>query len=150
MSFLRSVPTTILRSQARATAFTTHQRLSISSMNATRSFHNHSSLRLPYKDDQDRKSLKPKSTEGTKSGTDNETAQSAAAFDGSKTSPEEAHDAAETESDGNSLDASGANQSKSKPLGGDGGGEMKSTTKGQNEKPSGHGSPQKSGKPPGA
>ncbi|KAJ4393668.1 hypothetical protein N0V93_002883 [Gnomoniopsis smithogilvyi] len=149
MASLRSV-STILRSQARPSTFTTRQQISITSINASRSYHNTSPLRLPYKDDQDRQSLKPKSTEGTKSGTDNETAQTDAAFDGSKTSPEEAHASAEKESDGNALDTSGANQSKSKPLGGEGGGEMKSTTKGQNDKPSGHGSPQKKGKLPGA
>ncbi|KAJ4419752.1 hypothetical protein N0V82_004795 [Gnomoniopsis sp. IMI 355080] len=149
MASLRSVPT-ILRSQARARTFTTRQRLSISSINATRSYHNTPSLRLPYKDDQDRESLKPRSTEGTKSGTDSDAAQTDAAFDGSKTSPEAAHESAEKEENGNSLDTSGANQSKSKPLGEEGGGEMKSTTKGQNDKASGHGSPQKKGKGPAA
>lgn len=152
MAFLRTVPT-VLRSQARtsSTFFSTRQQLSIPSIGgAIRSYHNTPSLRLPYKDDQDRESLKPRSTEGTKSGSDNETAQTDAAFDGSKTSPEAAHESAERESGGNPLDTSGANQSKSKPLGEEGGGEMKGTTKGQNSKASGHGSPQKKGKPTGA
>lgn len=151
MASLRTVPT-ILRSQARASSIFigARQQLSIPSLKATRTYHNTPFLRLPYKDDQDRESLKPRSTEGTKSGSDNETAQTDAAFDASKTSPEEAHESAEKESDGNPLDTSGANQSKSKPLGEKGGGEMKSTTKGQNNKASGHGSPQKKGKPPGA
>lgn len=152
MASLRTFPT-ILRSQARAsrgTFFSARQQLSIPSLKATRTYHNTPSLRLPYKDDQDRESLKPKSTEGTKSGTDNETAQTDAAFDGSKTSPEAAHESAEKESGGNPLETSGANQSQSKPLGEEGGGEMNSTTKGQNSKASGHGSPQRKGKPPGA
>lgn len=150
MAALRSVRT-ILRSQTRVSNFIARQRLSITATTATRAYHNTPSLRLPYKDDQDRQSLKPRSTEGTKSGSDNETAQTDAAFDGSKTSPEEAHSAAEKESgEGNPLDTSGANQEKSKPLGEEGGGEMKGTTKGQNTKASGHGSPQKKGKPPGA
>lgn len=151
MAILRTVPT-ILRSQARtsSTLFIARQQVAIPSLRATRTYHETPSPRLPYKDDQDRESLKPRSTEGTKSGSDNETAQTDAAFDGSKTSPEAAHESAEKESGGNPLDTSGANQSKSKPLGEEGGGEMKGTTKGQNTKASGHGSPQKKGKPPGA
>lgn len=151
MASLRPVHT-ILRSRPHANGtFTARQRLSFASLKSTRTYHSTQPLRFPYKDDQDRQSLKPRSTEGTKSGSDNETAQTDAAFDGSKTSPEEAHASAEKESGkGNTLDASGANQSKSKPLGEEGGGEMKDTTKGQNDKASGHGSPQKKGTPPGA
>lgn len=152
MAPLRSVHA-ILRAPARASTLTARgSRVSPSSnIHGTRTYHSHRALGMPYKNDQDRQSLKPQSTEGTKSGTDNDAAQTDAAFDASKTSPEAAHTSAEKESgEGNTLEASGANQERSKPLGKDGGGEMKSTTKGQINKSSGHGSPQKKGKPPGA
>ncbi|KAF1807983.1 hypothetical protein P152DRAFT_463001 [Eremomyces bilateralis CBS 781.70] len=53
----------------------------------TRPFHP-APLRLSYKDDQDRTTLKPHSTEYTGSGTDDEAAHTAEAFDPSDTSPE--------------------------------------------------------------
>ncbi|TEA15954.1 hypothetical protein C8034_v001431 [Colletotrichum sidae] len=68
--------------------------------------------RFPYKDDQDRNDLKPRSTEGTKTGTDSEAAQSSEAFDASKTRPE-----SERAANGPELEVSGANQEVSKPQG---------------------------------
>lgn len=135
-----------------STASTTRQLLSATAAGPIRNYHSSSVLRFPYKDDQDRESLKPRSTEGTKSSTDDSAAQTDAAFDPSKTRPEEEHAAAgrETgsskENGGNPLDMSGANQEKSKPLG-EKGGEMKETTKGVNTKASRGGSPEKKGKP---
>lgn len=108
----------------------------------------HSSPRpqFAYKDDQDRESLKPKSTEGSGSGTDHGAAESSAAFDPSNTSPEGARAKAEKEGGGNSLDVSGASPEKSKPFGDSGGEEMQGTTR-QETKKSSHGhSPEKKGK----
>lgn len=106
-----------------------------------------SPLRMPYKDDQDPNSLKPKSTEGSKSGTDQGAAETDTAFDPSSTRPEEEKNAADNKKEGNPLDVSGANQKNSLPLGDNGGLEMKGTTKNERSgKASGGGSPQKKGK----
>ncbi|AEO58856.1 hypothetical protein MYCTH_17585, partial [Thermothelomyces thermophilus ATCC 42464] len=71
---------------------------------------------LSYKDDQDRRSLKPRSSEGTKSGSDDQVAENTeAAFNPNMTSPEEAKESAAKHSNGNPLEASGANQEFSKP-----------------------------------
>lgn len=114
---------------------------------STRSYHIATSLRLPYKDDQDRESLKPRSTEGTKSGSDQGAAESDAAFDGSKTSPEQAKDAAGKEAGNDTLNTSGANQEMSKPQGDEGDQqELKTTTRQETNKKSGGGSPRKDGK----
>lgn len=113
---------------------------------AAQGFHSSPRPQFPYEDDQDRESLKPRSTEGSKSGSDDAAAQSDAAFDPSTTSPEAAKDKAESEGGGNSLDVSGANPDKSKPLGNSGGGEMQGTAR-QETKKSSHGhSPEKKGK----
>ncbi|KAI8635592.1 hypothetical protein F5Y19DRAFT_469468 [Xylariaceae sp. FL1651] len=63
---------------------------------ATRLLHQTAVSRLPYKDDMDRESLKPKAHENTQSGTDEETAAAHgdAAFNPDKTSPESAKKAA--------------------------------------------------------
>jgi len=76
-------------------------------------------LRRAYKDDQDRESLKPGRQETSKSGGDEEAAQSDAAFDPNKTSPEEAKDAAGAEAGGNPLEVSPANKDVSRPRGGE-------------------------------
>ncbi|PHH61372.1 hypothetical protein CDD81_450 [Ophiocordyceps australis] len=69
--------------------------------------------RLPYKNSQDRNSLRPQSAEHTKSARDDDASQATkAAFDPQTTSPE-----AETRQAGDTLDASGANQALSKPRG---------------------------------
>lgn len=77
-------------------------------------------LRIPYKDDQDRESLRPRSTENTKTGSDQEVAGADpdAAFNPDKTSPEEATRTAKKGGPGNTLEGSGANQELSKPRGG--------------------------------
>lgn len=72
---------------------------------------------MPYKDDQDQESLKPKSTEGSKSGTDQGATKTDAAFDPSKTRPEDEKEATGNEKEGNPLAVSDANQKKSVPLG---------------------------------
>lgn len=152
MSSFRS----LFRAQARLT--TTPSKLARPFL-ATRTYHATFISQLPYKDDQDRTSLKPKSTEGSKSGTDDAAAQTDVAFDPSKTSPEEETAAAKHEEKtksndsggggtGNPLDVSGGSHKESKPLGDEGGAEMKGTVHGTREKASGGGSPEKKGKPP--
>lgn len=79
---------------------------------ATRTLAYTAAARLPYKDDQDRDTLKPRSTEGTKSGADQDVAEDSAAFDPSKTRPE-----TERGAGGPELESSGANQEQSKPQG---------------------------------
>ena len=88
---------------------------------------------MPYKDDQDRNSLKPKSTEGSKFGTDQGAAETDAAFEPSNTRPEEEKEAAGNKNEGNPLAVSGANLKKSVPLGDKGGPTMKGTTKNEGE-----------------
>lgn len=137
----------VLRAPARARPQTiAPQQLFLSPAATSRGFHGSSRPQLPYKDDQDRESLKPKSTEGSGSGTDHDAAETSAAFDPSTTSPEGAKNKAEGENNGNPLDVSGANHGKSKPLGSQGGAEMHGTTR-QETKKSSHGhSPEKKGK----
>lgn len=78
--------------------------------------------RLPYKNSQDRESLRPGSTEGTKSARDDEVATEHpdAAFNPDKTSPEEAMESSKrnrTPNGRDGLEASGANQEINKPTG---------------------------------
>lgn len=116
-----------------------------------RLYHISTALRFPYKNSQDRKSLKPGSNDGTKSGRDDDVAaQKDAAFNPSKTDPETEREAAGRGNETNPLDASGADQGFSKPMG-DGEtaqdtGSGKETRKGGR---SGRGSAPKKGKPPG-
>ncbi|ELQ35912.1 hypothetical protein MCOR27_006974 [Pyricularia oryzae] len=73
---------------------------------STRQFHGAGIARMPYKDDQDRESLKPRAQEYSKSeGGDNEAAKTDAAFNPNKTRPE-----TEKKAGGESLDASPANK----------------------------------------
>ncbi|KAL6806592.1 hypothetical protein GGI42DRAFT_286898 [Trichoderma sp. SZMC 28013] len=118
-----------------------------------RLYHTSAALRLPYKDSQDRQSLKPKSNNGTRSGTDDDVAaQKDAAFDPSKTkpTPESELETAGRGNETNPLNASGANQEFSKPMGegkqAHDTGPGKETRKGGK---SGGGSPPKKGKTPG-
>ncbi|KAL1801235.1 hypothetical protein ACET3X_001577 [Alternaria dauci] len=92
--------------------------------------------RFAQKDAQDKDSLKPRSTEYSKSGSDDGAAHSDAAFDPSKTSPEEAEATAGREAGGpeNSLNVSPGNKDVSDPnspdVGGNGGApDKKSTTR---------------------
>ncbi|KAJ4377970.1 hypothetical protein N0V83_000800 [Neocucurbitaria cava] len=74
-------------------------------------------VRLAAKDTQDKDSLKPRSNEYSKSGSDQEAASSDAAFNPNKTSPESAEATAESEAGGkdNSLNVSPGNEEVSKP-----------------------------------
>lgn len=150
LCFLHSLLRTSV-APARTSAFTTRRQQTPST--TARTYHNTASLRLPYKDDQERDSVKPKAVEGGTSATDEATAETDAAFDPSKTSPEEQRAAADQETGkgdgGNPLDSSGANPEDSESMGEGGGPEMKETVKGGKGKASGHGSPQMKGKPPG-
>jgi hypothetical protein len=87
---------------------------------ASRLLHQTAVSRLPYKDDMDRESLKPKAHENTQSGTDEETAAQHpdASFNPNKTSPEAAKKTATEgntqKSKHNPLEASPANHSFAK------------------------------------
>ncbi|EOA88109.1 hypothetical protein ACJQWK_01502 [Exserohilum turcicum] len=73
--------------------------------------------RLAQKDAQDKDSLKPRSTEYSKSGSDDGAAHSETAFDPSKTSPEEEEATSEREAGGpnNSMNVSPGNKDISEP-----------------------------------
>jgi hypothetical protein len=92
--------------------------------------------RLAAKDTQDKDSLNPQSTEYSKSGSDDSVAASDAAFNPSKTSPEEAEATAEKEAGGkdNSLNVSPGNEEISRPndpgVGGTGGAPEKKSSGG--------------------
>lgn len=158
MASLRSLTSALrapLTSQARLSA-TRHQFLAAShpSSNGARAYHAGRASLLPYKNDQDRESLRPQSAQTTGSSTDEAAAQSDAAFDPSTTRPEDEKHAAAKEGSGdrsdgggNPLEVSGANHERSKPQGEDGGEEMKGTTKNAETGKSGGGSPEKRGKP---
>ncbi|KAJ4299010.1 hypothetical protein N0V90_004254 [Kalmusia sp. IMI 367209] len=101
---------------------------------------------LANKDSQDKDSLKPRSNEYSKSGSDDAAAASDAAFNPNKTSPEAAEKTTEREGKGESaegdpLNASPANPEVSKPRGEQEGGAQE----GVRTKTSGGGSAPKSG-----
>jgi hypothetical protein len=96
----------------------------------------------PRKHAQDRDSLKPESTEYSKSGTDDAAAQNPdAAFNPKKTRPEEETAAAGEGGEGNPLDVSPGNEKVSRPRGSEEGGAQKGVRKGA----SGGGSAPKAG-----
>lgn len=102
--------------------------------------------RFASKDSQDKDSLNPRSTEYSKSGSDDSAAASDAAFNPSKTSPESAEKTAEAEgssdsAEGDPLNASPANPDVSKPRDSQEGG----ASSGKRTKTSGGGSAPKSG-----
>lgn len=83
-----------------------------------RTYKTTSILRLAYKDSQDRESLKPASSEHTKSGRDDIVSKEPeAAFSRDKPSPDDAKRAAGKGNESNPLEVSGANQKLSKPMG---------------------------------
>lgn len=85
---------------------------------AARAYHTTPIARFPYKDSQDRESLKPQTAEHTKSGRDDDAAAAGkAAFDRGITTPEGARDAAAEERGSDPLEVSGANEGLSKPRG---------------------------------
>lgn len=79
-----------------------------------RPFHSSTATAFPYKDTQDRESLNPSGTEGTKTGRDSDVARDNpdAAFNPNKTSPETEKRTADEK-----LDVSGAAHDVSKPQG---------------------------------
>jgi hypothetical protein len=86
----------------------------IASLSLARQYHPTANL-FSENNNQDRQSLNPQRSEGTKSGTDNQVAEKTdAAFNRDKTSPEAAKESAAKTSNGNPLEASGANQELSK------------------------------------
>ncbi|KAL7924658.1 hypothetical protein ACQKWADRAFT_254066 [Trichoderma austrokoningii] len=115
-----------------------------------RLYHTSVALRLPYKDSQDRESLKPRSNNGTRSARDDDVAdQQDAAFNPRKTDPEAELEAAGRGNEANPLNASGANQGFNKPMGE--GKEAHDTGPGRETRKggrSGGGSAPKKGKPP--
>ncbi|KAI0186668.1 hypothetical protein EV127DRAFT_483985 [Xylaria flabelliformis] len=115
----------------------------------SRLLHQTAVSRIPYKDDMDRESLKPKAHEYTQSGTDDEMAaqHDDAAFNPNKTSPEAerntAAQGAEQKSKQSPLDASPADHSFAK------GGEAKGEggpQRAEKSKSSGSGNASKAGK----
>jgi hypothetical protein len=85
---------------------------------------------------QDRESLNPRRSEGTNFGVDDQVAEKSTAFNGNNTNPEAEKKSMDNESNGNPLDASGANQGLSQPHNP----EEKTTDKGDKKKRSkGHG-----------
>ncbi|KAG5921551.1 hypothetical protein E4U53_003784 [Claviceps sorghi] len=88
-----------------------------------RAYHLGAPLRAPYKDAQDRKSLKPQSAEQVKSARDDDAADGAprTAFRRGGNDPGEARRTAAEEAGGDPLGVSGANQEMSKPQGDEGG-----------------------------
>ncbi|KAK3692654.1 hypothetical protein B0T22DRAFT_447808 [Podospora appendiculata] len=91
--------------------------LALSNSSSSRHYHPTPRARLPYKDDQDRTSLKPRPSEGTKSGSDSDVANLKDAFNPKMTNPEEQMESSAREPGGGALDASGGNQIFSKPFG---------------------------------
>jgi hypothetical protein len=87
-------------------------------LHAVRTYRSTPAFSYPYKDSQDRESLKPRSSEHTKSGRDDDAAAAPkAAFGRDTTSPEEERETASREDGGDLLEVSGANQDLSKPQG---------------------------------
>lgn len=111
-----------------------------------RSYHPAPTLRLPYKDDQDRESLKPRSHEGSKSASDSDVASHLdTSFEPKSTDPKRESKEAKRESKdakGDPLELSGANQDLSKPPSGSG-----DRAGGEKKRKSGPGGPAKHGKP---
>ena len=101
---------------------TVHQRrlglFATTSVATFRTHHQTAILRQPYKDDQDRESLKPRAQESSKSTSDEDAAHDDAAFDPNQTKPETAKDKGSQKPDGSPLEVSPANQDVSKPKAG--------------------------------
>ena len=88
-------------------------------LTASTAYHTTSITLFPYKDSQNRESLKPQTAENTKSGRDDDAAVSSkAAFSRHTTSPEAARAAAAKDANvDDPLEVSGANPGLSKPHG---------------------------------
>ena len=119
-SYFHSIPNH--SSSAIMSLFRTIMRTSATTI---RPLHTTTRMQMPYKHDQDRESLRPVVNENSKSGTDEQVASEHAdiAFDPNSTRPEEAAEKTrkKTKSKGregeDALNASGANQEISKPMG---------------------------------
>lgn len=74
-------------------------------------------LHSPYKDSQERDSLKPRRNEGTATGSDDEVASLEEAWDKARTRPEEELEESRRKGGWSVLDGSGGNQEFSKPQG---------------------------------
>ncbi|KAG5926547.1 hypothetical protein E4U42_003169 [Claviceps africana] len=87
-----------------------------------RAFHSSRPLQTPYKDAQDRASLKPQSVEQIKSARDDDASDGApkTAFHRGANDPAHERKQASDEAGGDPLGASGANQALSKPQGDEG------------------------------
>ncbi|CAJ2504860.1 Uu.00g122540.m01.CDS01 [Anthostomella pinea] len=106
---------TLLRASSRAPASAARLTTNTTSIRLARPIHQSAALQLPYKDDQDRNSLKPRAHEYTGSGTDEGTAANEdAAFNPDKTSPEAAKETAGKGNDTNPLEVSPANPDTAK------------------------------------
>jgi hypothetical protein len=101
--------TTLLRTSILRASATS--RLTTARAGAARQMHGGRALGMPYKDDQDRESLKPRAQDYSKSGSDDATAANEdAAFNPSKTRPEQEKETAGVGNEGNPLEASPANK----------------------------------------
>lgn len=111
-----------------------------SAITSTRPYSSTRIMRFPYKDSQDRESLRPDVAENTTTARDSDIAEQhpETSFDPKTTSPEgEFQVAGKGSKDGNPLEASGANQRLSKPQGD----EKTSSKKGHGEETSKTGKP---------
>jgi len=116
------------------------------SISPTQSFHSNARLQRPYKNDQDKDSLKPGSSEYSKSGSggDDDAASSDAAFDPGQTKPEEQGKNVKRENgrdENNPLDVSPANSKVSKGKGD----YVEKSGEGERKRTSGAGSAPKNG-----
>ncbi|KAH9884090.1 hypothetical protein F4778DRAFT_764163 [Xylariomycetidae sp. FL2044] len=141
MSALR----TLLRASKRASLAQAQVQRPAAAAATTRTIHQTALLRSPYKDDQDRNSLKPKSQEYAKGSSDDAVAANEdVAFNPNKTDPDVEKDTAAEGNEGNPLESSPANKEFAK--GGDVGAQYEKESKTAPRKSSGHGDAPKDGK----
>ncbi|KAI2628760.1 hypothetical protein GGR54DRAFT_361636 [Hypoxylon sp. NC1633] len=130
----------ILRTAFRARALAPPN---VSQLAATKQIHQSAALRMPYKDDMDRESFKPKSHENTATGTDADVAsQDDAAFNPNETDPESEMDTAGKGNNGNPLKETPADKTFSNA----GRGHAEDKSHGGHKKASGGGDAPKKGK----
>ncbi|KAJ2901389.1 hypothetical protein MKZ38_001907 [Zalerion maritima] len=92
--------------------------VAVASHTIQRPYHRFSHLEFPYKDDQNREDLKPRSTDSTKSTSADDVAHTDVAFNPKLTKPEtEKKEAGKEAEKVNPLEASPANKDISKPQG---------------------------------
>jgi len=133
----RLQPSTLLQHHIPTILIPPHQRL----------YHPTPSSRQPYKDDQDRQSVKPRTHSGSNSASDSEVAShNGTSYSPKSTDPENESETAKKEAAGrggaeNPLELSGANKDLSNPPASSG------TKGGEKKRKSGPGGPVKHGKP---